>query len=107
MASCSSAGDNNERGSWQQSPGNWVSDPADLSENGEFWGVLEECLDKLPAQPRSVFAMRVIDDVSSDDVCKALEISTTNLWVLLHRARLRLRECLEQNWFSDERSEKK
>lgn len=89
-------------GLWRQSPGDWTVDPTQLAENGEFWEVLGQCLAKLPTQPRSVFAMRVLDEISSEDVCKALEISATNLWVLLHRARLRLRECLEKNWFLDD-----
>ncbi len=90
-----------ERGSWQQLPGRWMPDPSQLTEDDDFWVVVEQCLDGLPTQARSVFAMRVIDGVSGHGVCKALGISATNLWVLLHRARLRLRACLEKHWFSD------
>ncbi len=93
-----------ERGRWRRRPGGWMPDPSQRGENDDFWSVVEQCLDRLPAQARSVFAMRVIDGVPSEGVCKALEISATNLWVLLHRARLRLRTCLEKRWFSDERS---
>ena len=93
-----------ERGTWRSRPGGWMPDPSQLSANEDFWSVVEQCLDQLPAQARSVFAMRVIDGVSGEGVCKALEISATNLWVLLHRARLRLRTCLETRWFSTERS---
>jgi len=94
-----------ERGSWRRRPGEWIPDPARLSEDGDFWAVVEGCLDGLPSQARSVFALRVIDGLSGDGVCKALGISATNLWVLLHRARLRLRACLEKHWFSDGRNE--
>ncbi len=93
-----------ERGTWRGIPGRWMPDPSQLSENEDFWSVVDQCLDQLPAQARSVFAMRVIDGVSSEGVCQALEISSTNLWVLLHRARLRLRTCLAKRWFSTEQS---
>lgn len=93
-----------EKGAWRQQPRHWLPDPSQLSENNEFWNVMDHCLDGLPPRARSVFTMRVIDDVSGDDVCKALKITATNLWVLLYRARLRLRACLEEHWFSDEGS---
>lgn len=93
-----------ERGSWRSSPGEWMPDPTQLTEDGDFWTVVETCLDGLPPQARSVFTLRVIDGIAGEGVCKALGISATNLWVLLHRARLRLRACLEKHWFSDERS---
>jgi RNA polymerase sigma-70 factor (ECF subfamily) len=93
-----------EGGSWRRRPGEWMPDPGKLSEDGDFWTVVERCLDDLPPQARSAFVLRVIDGVPGDGVCKALGISATNLWVLLHRARLRLRACLEKRWFSDERS---
>lgn len=86
-------------GMWKSRPGQWLPDPAQLAENEEFWAVAADCLDRLPAQCRSVFAMRVMDGVDSKDVCELLQVSAANLWVLLHRARLRLRECLEQRWF--------
>lgn len=93
-----------ERGAWRRRPGEWVPDPGKLSEDDDFWRVVEGCLDSLPAQTKSVFTLRVIEEIPGDGVCKALGISATNLWVLLHRARLRLRACLEKHWFSDERS---
>ena len=93
-----------ERGRWRRPPGGWMPDPSQRGENDEFWSAVEQCLDHLPAQARSVFAMRVIDGVPGEGVCKALKISATNLWVLLHRTRLRLRTCLEKRWFSDERN---
>lgn len=94
-----------ESGSWQRLPGTWMPDPSQLSEDEDFWVVMEQCLDGLPLQAKSVFALRVIDGVSGEGVCKALGISATNLWVLLHRARLRLRTCLEKHWFSDGRGD--
>ncbi|RMF71858.1 MAG: hypothetical protein D6744_17425, partial [Planctomycetota bacterium] len=57
------------------------------------------CFDALPQRLGDAFALKVLDDCSADEVCKLLGISATNLWVLLHRARARLRACLETNWF--------
>jgi RNA polymerase sigma-70 factor (ECF subfamily) len=67
----------------------------------EFWAALQGCLGKLPQRVAEVFAMREIDDVPSREVCAALKISDANLWVMLHRARMALRQCLEINYFSE------
>lgn len=87
-----------ERGRWREKPGPWSVDD-DLISREEFWLALRECLDGLPERLREIFTLRVLDDVESDDVCKVLRVSTTNLWVSLHRARSRLRGCLEVTWF--------
>ncbi|PYL11917.1 MAG: hypothetical protein DMF48_04440 [Verrucomicrobia bacterium] len=65
----------------------------------EFWQVMRHCLFKLPEKIRAVFTMREMDGVPSKEVCAILSISDSNLWVMLHRARMVLRECLEMNWF--------
>ncbi len=87
-----------ERGRWRQQPGPWTVED-DLISREEFWAAFRRCLDGLPARLREIFTLRVLDDVESDEVCKALRVSATNLWVSLHRARTRLRGCLEVNWF--------
>jgi RNA polymerase sigma-70 factor (ECF subfamily) len=56
-------------------------------------------MEKLPKTTATAFAMRELDDLGTPEICKELGISSTNLWVMLHRARLQLRECLERNWF--------
>jgi len=61
--------------------------------------VLDACIEHLPPVQGRVFMMREWLELETDDICKELAITTTNLWVLLHRARLRLRECLQQRWF--------
>jgi RNA polymerase sigma-70 factor (ECF subfamily) len=60
---------------------------------------MRDCLSKLSEEIRAVFTMREIDGVPSKEVCTILSISDSNLWVMLHRARMGLRECLEMNWF--------
>lgn len=78
----------------------WQGSPDNLLENKEFWGVFRECLDGLPETHRKAFSLREFDGVKGDEICKILGITSTNLWVILHRARGKLRGCLEANWFS-------
>lgn len=85
---------------WKDRMLNWKADPATLSEDAEFRRVLQDCLKELSRIVAEAFVMREIEGVSTEEICKHLEISQTNLWVRLHRARLQLRRCLEVNWFS-------
>ena len=61
--------------------------------------MLELCLEKLPPQTGRVFVMREVMELESDEICKELGITANNLWVILYRARMALRLCLEQRWF--------
>ncbi len=65
----------------------------------DFFRVLELCLDKLPANSARIFMMREWLELDTEEICKELAITTSNAWVLLYRARMRLRECLDLNWF--------
>ena len=85
-------------GHWREAPGTWVSPEASLGER-QFFEVLEACMDHLPPTQGRVFLMREWLELSSDEICKELQLTPTNLYVQLHRARLRLRECLEIHWF--------
>jgi RNA polymerase sigma-70 factor (ECF subfamily) len=84
---------------WKDKMVDWKANPAALAENNEFWKVLSDCLKELSRVMAKAFVMRELEGMSSEQVCKHLEISQTNLWVRLHRARLQLRRCLELNWF--------
>jgi RNA polymerase sigma-70 factor (TIGR02943 family) len=86
-------------GHFETPPGTW-GDPEGLLQTRQFFEVLEMCLAHLPPQMAKVFMMREWLEMSSTDICKETQLSTTNLHVSLHRARLRLRECLELKWFS-------
>ncbi len=70
-----------------------------LLENKEFWDVLVKSLDSLPETHRRAFSLREIDGIKGDEICKILDITSTNLWVILHRARGKLRSCLDASWF--------
>ncbi len=89
----------NEVGHWKVEPDAWPGNPAQAFEQKAFFDRLHACMEKLPEQQATVFVLREFGEFSTDEICKALGVSTTNLWVLLHRARMRLRQCLEMNWF--------
>ena len=81
-------------------PAAW-GDPEQELSSRQFFEVLEACAEKLPAAMGRVFLMREWLELPSEEICKELCLTPTNLYVLLHRARLRLRECLELNWFGN------
>ncbi len=80
-------------------PKEWKPESDEVMHRAEFWATLRRCLGKLPDRVAQVFVLREVDGVSSKEVCEITSISESNLWVMLHRARMGLRECLEVNWF--------
>lgn len=89
--------------------GDWleeqVADPTsilenDTIENEELGLAIQDCIGKLPKKQAKVFAMKTIQGISTEDICKELDINPSNLWVMIHRARTALMGCLNQNWFS-------
>jgi RNA polymerase sigma-70 factor (TIGR02943 family) len=87
-----------ETGHFRDAPADW-GDPQAVCNQSQFIKVLDACVEKLPNQLGRVFLMREWLELETDEICKELAITPTNLWVMLHRARLRLRECLQLNWF--------
>lgn len=86
-------------GHWREMQHDW-GNPEDVLRQVDFMKVLEACVEKLPGQQGRLFMMREWLELESDEICKELAITPTNLWVMLHRARLRLKECLQAGWFS-------
>ena len=86
-------------GHWTDKPKDWGS-PEVACGQRQFFEVLQVCCDQLPPAQGRVFMMREWLELETDEICKELQITSTNLWVLLHRARLRLRDCLQLRWFS-------
>ncbi|HEY5812363.1 MAG TPA: sigma-70 family RNA polymerase sigma factor [Terrimicrobiaceae bacterium] len=80
-------------------PHEWKPEADEVMHKGEFWCTMRDCLSKLPARVADVFMLREMDDMPSKEICAMLNISENNLWVMLHRARMALRECLEIHWF--------
>jgi len=89
-------------GHWREMPQAW-GDPEQQFRQQQFFQVLEACVEHLPPAQGRVFMMREWLELDTAEICKELAITSTNLWVLLHRARLRLRDCLQQDWFAAER----
>lgn len=87
-------------GHYAAPPADW-GDPEQALDARQFFQVLEACTEKLPAAMGRVFLMREWLELSSEEICKELGLTSTNLYVQLHRARLRLRECLQLNWFGN------
>ena len=86
-------------GHFAERPADWGNPEQDLGSR-QFMTILEACTEKLPAVQGRLFLMREWLELSSEEICKELGLTPTNLYVQLHRARLRLRECLELNWFA-------
>lgn len=86
-------------GHWREAPADWGDDPEATLRQHQFITVLETCIERLPPAQGRVFMMREWLELDTDEICKELAVTSTNLWVLLHRARLRLRECIQTTWF--------
>jgi RNA polymerase sigma-70 factor (ECF subfamily) len=89
-----------QAGEWAVKPSRWDTDPWKVLEKKEFRDTLMGCLAELPSRMAHVFALREIEQLEGEEVSRVMEISSNNLGVLLHRARHRLRLCLEINWFA-------
>ena len=85
-------------GHFAEAPGQW-GNPHESLEQQQFFAVLDACVERLPPAQGRLFLMREWLELSSSEVCKELNLTPTNLYVQLHRARLRLQECLNINWF--------
>jgi RNA polymerase sigma-70 factor (ECF subfamily) len=80
-------------------PAAWGDPEASLAQV-EFFTVLQACVDGLPAPLARVFLLREWMDFETADICKEMQVTATNCFVMLYRARMRLRECLEIHWFA-------
>ncbi|SDI92283.1 RNA polymerase sigma-70 factor, ECF subfamily [Chryseobacterium taeanense] len=91
--------------------GSWKSDDVlcdwdvsekegELLDDGDFNKTLEECMEDLPLRWKIPMKMYYLEEKKAQEVSQELNISTTNLWKILQRSRMQLRECLEFNWFS-------
>ena len=87
-----------DRGKWKFRPQNWTVNPAKLYQQKEFMDILYGCLARLRGRQSEIFRLREIDGLSTEEICNELNITATNSWVMLYRARMGLRRCLEDNW---------
>ena len=88
-----------DNGAWDQPPADW-GDPETALNRSQFFDILDFCLEKLPPNTARVFMMREVMELETGEICKELSITANNLWVILYRARMTLRLCLEQNGFA-------
>lgn len=86
-------------GAWADKPGRWSPAPDELYDRNEFREILVKCLSYISPRAACVFTMKEMDGDSTGKICKDLGITPTNLWVMLYRARMSLRKCLEKRWF--------
>ena len=86
-------------GHWKSFPAEWDNPDRSL-EQKQFFAALEMCLEGLPEKTARAFLMREHMGLEADEICKELDVTPTHYWVLLYRARMALRKCLEMNWFS-------
>lgn len=90
-----------EDGHWQndKTPNKWDVSSNQI-EKKEFYAVLENCKTKLKEIQQSVFSMKYLEDIETEEICTVLGITVQNYWVLMHRAKIQLRSCLEKNWIN-------
>jgi RNA polymerase sigma-70 factor (ECF subfamily) len=94
------------KGGWihEFGPAEWTPEPGAGLDTQAFWQTFQMCAGKLPEKIGAVFCLREVDGVESKKLCEMLNISEANLWVMLHRARMALRRCLETHWFARDKA---
>ena len=92
-----------EQGSWKKEkrPKDWHEDEKNLLDDSEFQQILKECMDQLPERWNNAVKLKYLLSKKGEEICQELGISHTNYWQIIHRAKLQLRECIENNWFME------
>ncbi len=92
-----------EGGDWkvEKRPGQWSDDDEHLLDDVEFQGVLKKCMDELPEKWNACVKLKYLMNKNGEEICQELDISPTNFWQVVHRAKLQLRNCVEENWFKN------
>lgn len=90
----------NQKGGWQTGFSTWAK-PEQSMQQEQFINVLQECIDRLPSRMSQLFVLRELEGMSNEEICEVMSISSlNNLWVMLSRARVQLRHCLDINWIN-------
>ncbi len=92
--------DDNHHWKPEYTPQNW-SEEKELLDDPEFSNTLSECLKALPEKWYSIVQLKYLEETDSKIICSQLEITTSNFWQIIHRAKLQLRNCLEVKWFKE------
>ena len=87
-------------GQWKEgkAPQLWNNDEDEWSQDENFIKILRKCISNLPNKWRSIFSLKHIEEAKNADICKELNVSEANIWTILHRSRLKVRECIEKLW---------
>ena len=95
--------DGENEGDWieERVPQSWNNEAEKAIETKELKNQLDACIDNLPEKHAMVFRMKTIQEFETEEICKELNITASNLWVIIHRARTQLRKCMEENWFNN------
>lgn len=90
-----------KKGRWieERVPQSWGNDAERDIENEELKKALDSCIEKLPEKYRIVFLLKTVRKFETEEICNELDITPSNLWVIIHRARVQLRNCMEKTWF--------
>jgi RNA polymerase sigma-70 factor (ECF subfamily) len=94
-----------QSGHWRVMPSQWQVNPADNYEQKEFMDVLYACISRLPSRLAEIFMLREFEELDTQAICNQLNITESNCWVMLYRARMQLRGCLETNWLDVQKKE--
>jgi RNA polymerase sigma-70 factor (TIGR02943 family) len=94
--------DENKHWNSEQKPQEWgnLEEKPHSDDSEELDKTIQNCLKKLPSKLERIFVLKHIEEYDSNKICKELDISPSNYWVMIHRAKLQLRSCLEINWFT-------
>ncbi len=93
--------DENESWKTEKRPKDWHEDESNLLDDQEFLKILKKCLDALPEQWNTCVKLKYITNKNGEDICQELDISPSNYWQIVHRAKVQLRDCVETNWFQN------
>ena len=91
-----------EKEKWKIKPEDWKRDPKNVFERKELMAVITACIAELPTKLSLVYRMRELEGATTSEICERFETGESNCWVILHRARLLIRRCLEINWFTED-----
>ncbi|MDF1548919.1 MAG: sigma-70 family RNA polymerase sigma factor [Bacteroidales bacterium] len=88
---------------WQEArqPKDWHEEEQHLLDDIDFQQVLKKCLDALPEKWNMCVKLKYLSGKNGEEICQELDIAPTNFWQIVHRAKLQLRDCIENNWFKN------
>jgi RNA polymerase sigma-70 factor (TIGR02943 family) len=93
-----------DNGTWrtEKRPKDWQEDETNLLDDNDFLKILEKCIEDLPDKWNISIKLKYLSERSSEEICQELDIAPTNMWQMIHRAKIQLRDCVEHNWFNNE-----